>query len=70
MVLVSSGEETAFEVRAVLDAVGARRPAPAEPGREPARRTFLTSGDPATFARLGARFLGPEVDSVEAWRWS
>jgi glutamate racemase len=64
VVLVSSGEETAFEVRAVLDAVGARR----RPGG-PAVRSFLTSGDPATFARLGARFLGPEVVSVEAWRW-
>jgi glutamate racemase len=66
VVLVSSGEETAFEVRAVLDAVGARR----RPSTEPAVRTFLTSGDPATFARLGARFLGPEVVSVEAYRWS
>jgi glutamate racemase len=66
VVLVSSGEETAFEVQVVLDALGARRP----PGDEPARRTFLTSGDPDTFRRLGARFLGPEVASVEAWRWS
>jgi glutamate racemase len=65
VVLVSSGEETAFEVRIVLDAIGARR----APGGEPARRTFLTSGDPDTFARLGARFLGPEVASVEAHSW-
>jgi glutamate racemase len=65
VVLVSSGEETAFEVAGVLDAVGARRG-----GGEPARRTFLTSGDPATFRALGSRFLGPEVDNVEAWRWS
>ena len=27
-------------------------------------------GDPATFRTLGARFLGPEVEAVEAWRWS
>ena len=66
VVLVSSGEETAFEVRAVLDAVGARRP----PGGEPARRRFLTSGDPQLFSRLGARFLGPEVESVTAWSWT
>ena len=26
--------------------------------------------DPATFRTLGARFLGPEVESVEAWRWN
>ena len=74
VVLVSSGEETAFEVRAVLDAVGARRHPVSvgdtpNPGPEPATRTFLTSGDPATFARLGARFLGPEVASVEGWQW-
>ena len=65
VVLVSSGEETAFEVKAVLDAVGARRP----PGGEPARRIFLTSGEPEVFRRLGARFLGPEVDSVTGWSW-
>ena len=82
VVLVSSGEETAFEVAAVLDAVGARR-RPGGSGLSPgdtvrpgggdegaARRTFLTSGDPATFRALGARFLGPEVEAVEAWRWS
>ena len=32
--------------------------------------TFVTSGDVETFRRLGARFLGPEVESVEAWSWS
>jgi hypothetical protein len=31
---------------------------------------FLTSGDLATFRTLGARFLGPEVETVEAWEWS
>ncbi len=66
VVLVSSGEETAFEVAAALDTVGTRR----RPAREPARRTFLTSGDPATFAALGARFLGPEVEAVVAHTWS
>lgn len=66
VVLVSSGEETAFEVRIVLDAIGARR----RPGEEPALRTFLTSGDSDTFRRLGARFLGPEVESVEGWAWN
>lgn len=70
VVLVSSGEETAFEVRAVLDAVGARRrPGPGSDSG-PARHTFLTSGDLATFAALGARFLGPEVASVEPWSWT
>ena len=66
VVLVSSGEETAFEVADILDAVGARR----GPDGQAARRTFLTSGDPVVFRTLGSRFLGPEVDTVEAWRWS
>jgi glutamate racemase len=75
VVLVSSGEETAFEVAALLDAIGARRlsgPSAAPPAAAagPARRTFLTSGDPDVFRALGSRFIGPEVDTVEAWRWS
>ncbi|MGO9877026.1 MAG: glutamate racemase [Acidimicrobiia bacterium] len=63
VVLVSSAEETAFEV---LDLVGSDTDAPA-----PANRVqFMTSGDVATFRRLGARFCGPEVEAVEAWSWS
>jgi glutamate racemase len=66
VVLVSSADETAFEVRALLDETGAHRP-----GRDrPARHRFVTSGDPSTFAALGARFLGPEVRDVEPWRWT
>jgi hypothetical protein len=37
---------------------------------EPVRRTFLTSGDPDVFRTLGSRFIGPEVDNVEAWLWN
>lgn len=62
VVLVSSADETAFEVRRQLG--GPRPDAAAAPPR------FVTSGDPARFRRLGARFLGPEVDVVEAWSWS
>jgi glutamate racemase len=66
VVLVSSADETAFEVRALLEARGSLRS-----GRrsEPAR-TFMTSGDVDTFRRLAARFLGPEVEHVEQWSWS
>jgi glutamate racemase len=63
VVLVSSADETAFEVRASLAGAHAR------PERAP-RREFVTSGDVETFRRLGARFLGPEVEHVEAWSWS
>ncbi len=66
VVLVSSAEETAFEVRAELGVPDrGRRDADA-----PRRVKFMTSGDPMTFRDLGARFLGPEVERVEAWTWS
>lgn len=65
VVLVSSADETAFSVRALVDGNGIAAP----PGTE-ARHTFLTSGDVETFRRLGVRFLGPEVEAVEAWSWS
>ncbi|HSO96672.1 MAG TPA: glutamate racemase [Acidimicrobiia bacterium] len=63
VVLVSSADETAFAVREML-------PDPGGASRRSARPRFLTSGDPEQFRRLGARFLGPEVDEVEAWSWS
>ena len=63
VVLVSSADETAFAVRALL---GGAHPRPAQ--RSP--YSFLTSGDVATFQRLGERFLGPEIVDVEAWSWS
>jgi glutamate racemase len=37
---------------------------------EPAVHRFLTSGSVDTFRELGARFLGPEVETVEAWEWA
>ncbi len=68
VVLVSSADETAFAVR---DLLGARTGGPdPSPAAEPARHTFMTSGDVGTFRALGARFLGPEVDLVESWSWS
>lgn len=57
--LVSSAEETAKDVYRVLvandllDASGL-----------PPRHQFLATGDPAPFAVLGRRFLGPEVTEV------
>jgi len=63
VVLVSSAEETAFDVRARIEAEPiAPLPCP--------RVQFVTSGDVETFRRLGTRFCGPEVDVVEAWSWS
>jgi glutamate racemase len=65
VVLVSSADETAFAVRELLTIEHAD-----VPGAAPAPHRFLTSGDVATFRHLGVRFLGPEVEQVEAWSWS
>jgi len=63
VVLVSSAEETAFEVLELVAGFG--------DGPVPDNRVqFVTSGDVETFRHLGARFCGPEVERVEAWSWS
>jgi glutamate racemase len=60
--LVSSAEETAKDVYRVLVRENLARDEDAPP---PAHR-FLATGDPEPFARLGRRFLGPEVGTVGA----
>jgi glutamate racemase len=62
VVLVSSADETAFELRASLRGTDLSRAAAA-----PATHTWISSGDVETFRRLGRRLLGPEIDRVEAW---
>ena len=57
---VSSAEETAKDVYRVLVREGLERPE----GSPPPRHEFLATGDPAPFARLGRRFLGPEIGQV------
>ena len=65
VVLVSSADETAFEVRRVLGASGIARGS----GRGSGRHRFLSSGDVAWFEELGRRLLGPELEAAEALRW-
>jgi glutamate racemase len=65
VVLVSSADETAFEVRRGLGVTTGTRAT-----QRAAAPTFITSGEVDTFRTLGARFLGPEVERVEAWSWS
>src|SRR3954447_24949596 len=65
VVLVSSADETAFTVRELVALKGM-----AATPDSTVTHTFVTSGDVETFRRLGGRFLGPEVESVEAWSWS
>jgi glutamate racemase len=63
--LVSSADETAFEVRDILQRTGWMR----EPDGAPGRRRFITTGDPVRFAQLGERFLGFVLDDVVAHHW-
>ncbi|HXH58942.1 glutamate racemase [Iamia sp.] len=67
VVLVSSADETAFEVRHLLGAEGG--PAARAPGGEAPVRRFLSSGDVDWFRDLGSRLLGPELATVERAPW-
>ncbi|HUR14933.1 MAG TPA: glutamate racemase [Mycobacteriales bacterium] len=60
--LVSSAEETAKDVYHVLVREGLERPE----DLPPPQHQFLATGDPASFAKAGRRFLGPVIGSVSA----
>jgi glutamate racemase len=67
VVLVSSADETAFEIRRLLLGTGlARRRGPGDP---PPRHRWLSSGDVAWFRDLGRRLLGPELAAAEPVSW-
>jgi len=59
--LVSSAEETAKDVYRTLVRVGLER----DPARSAPVHRFLTTGRPEEFARIGRRFLGPELQQVD-----
>jgi glutamate racemase len=63
VVLVSSADETAFEVRAILEDTGLGRRSAGK-----GEHRWISSGDTATFRRLGRQLFGPEIDAVEAWQ--
>ena len=65
VVLVSSADETAFELQALLGSSGLARLPAAGAGTH----RFLSSGDVAWFESLGRRMLGPELGPVEAVTW-
>jgi glutamate racemase len=65
VVLVSSAEETAFEVLAILEETGLGRRSAAKGAHR-----FVSSGDAAWFRDIGRRLLGPELDDVETWAWA
>src|SRR3954451_15429401 len=58
--LVSSAEETAKDVYRVLTRADLLR----DEDAPPPEHCFLATGDPEPFARLGRRFLGPEIGAV------
>jgi glutamate racemase len=62
VVLVSSADETAFELWASLTGTDLERD-----GSQPGTHTWISSGDIRTFRQLGRRLFGPEIDRVEAW---
>jgi glutamate racemase len=61
VVLISSAEETAKDVFAILMSEGLSTSEETMPSHE-----FLCSGDPQSFLALAARFLGPEAAEVRA----
>jgi glutamate racemase len=63
VVLVSSADELAFELRGQL--LGSQLAAPAGSGQH----RFLSSGDVSWFRELGGRLLGPELSHAEALTW-
>jgi glutamate racemase len=72
VVLVSSADETAFEVHALLGRLGLRRdrPGPGALGAGRGRHRFLSSGEVGWFRDLGRRLLGPELGDVGSVTWS
>lgn len=62
VVLVSSADETAFELRDVLAETGLGRRA-----TKAGSHRWISSGDTETFRHLGRRLFGPEIDRVEPW---
>jgi glutamate racemase len=65
VVMVSSADETAFEVRRLLH----QRDMGAGPRSTEARAAFVTTGDVNRFEELGRRLLGPELARAERIRW-
>lgn len=68
--LVSSAEETAKQVLRVLTETDLLRPHPDDPSAAGPSRLFEATGDPESFTKLAARFLGPAVTGVEPVRHS
>ena len=64
VVLVSSADETAFALKALLETAELG----SDSGR-PGKHRWVSTGDAGAFAELGRRLLGPELDIVDALEW-
>ena len=64
VILVSSADETAFEVKRALVSTNDCRE-----GAGQGVHRFVSSGDVETFARLGRDLFGPELNHVECHTW-
>jgi glutamate racemase len=62
VVLVSSADETAFALSALLEHLGLR-----SQRTTPGDHEFLSSGDEAWFVETGQRLLGPELSAARRW---
>jgi glutamate racemase len=62
VVLVSSADETAFEVRSILLETGLGRRSTSRGSHR-----WFSSGEVAPFVRLGQHLFGPELDQAEHW---
>jgi glutamate racemase len=72
VVLVSSADETAFEIRRMLAGTELEAPRNNEgdaAGGPGPRHRFFSSGDTAWFSTVGGRLFGPELAEAEPVRW-
>lgn len=63
VVLVGSADETAFELRSLLEASELQTCSDS-----PGRHIWISSGDVSSFRSLGHKLLGPELQVVEPWQ--
>jgi glutamate racemase len=65
VVLVDSADETAFDVRRLLEGTALA----GDPAAGPGSHLWLSSGDVGWFRQLGQQLLGPELHDVQPITW-
>jgi hypothetical protein len=69
VVLVSSADETAFEVRAILGDTDPGRLGVARGAEKPGSLRVFSSGDVEWFRTVGSRLFGEELGEVQRLAW-